>query len=192
VAVVNALWANRPAIDRRSGFASRGQSIIRYKLGVHLTDGVDTSGVPSFTVMLGPFGDVVVYGNGRVYLSWYPACMIGKSTSVTETNWAEVLAAVDLDHVRSATIAALADICPAIHLCDNAPAQHVIVNGGAIFALGNTDIDDPESRLHERFDIGVEGRAGYFSVDTGKFTLGPAIGVETADRVTEFSGIDKR
>ena len=187
-AVVNALWANRPAIDQRYGLSSTGRWFTRRKLGVNLPCGRAPDGLPSFTVMLGPFGDVVAYRSGRLYLSWYPACMIGATAGAEEIDWNDVLRGVDFDTVRRETIAALARICPAVGQLEGTSGKGVVVNGGSIFALGQTDIDDPGSQLHERLDIGVLRRGAYLSVDTSKFTLGPALGVETADRVTTLIG----
>ncbi len=157
-AVVNALWANRPAVDQRYGLPSRGPWIIRRKLGVNLPCDAGQDALASFTVMLGPFGDVVAYRSGRVYLSWYPACMIGTTTGAEETDWNAVLRGVDVDTVRRETIAALTRICPAVGSLEAIVSGDIVVNGGSIFALGQTDIDDPESQLHERLDAGVDGR----------------------------------
>ena len=187
-AVVNALWANRPAVDQRYGLPPRSRWIIRRKLGVNLLCGRAPQALASFTVMLGPFGDLVAYRSGRVYLSWYPACMIGTTTGAEETDWNAVLRGVDFDAVRRETIHALARICPAVGNLETIASGDVVVNGGSIFAPGQTDIDDPASQLHERLDTGVDGRGAYLSVDTSKFTLAPAMAVETADRVTALVG----
>jgi glycine/D-amino acid oxidase-like deaminating enzyme len=187
-AVVNALWANRPAIDQRYGLAARGQWIIRRKLGVNLLCDPAPASLPSVTIMLGPYGDIVVYRSGRVYLSWYPACMIGTTTGAEETDWNAVLSQVNVAPLRHDTIEALAAICPAVRQLDTNGCAKIVVNGGSIFALGKTDIDDPESQLHERLDAGVEGRGAYLSVDTSKFTLAPAMAVHTADRVGALVG----
>jgi len=187
-AVVNAVWANRPALDRRYGLTPRGRWIIRRKLGVNLLCGRPPDALASFTVMLGPFGDVVSYRSGRVYLSWYPACMIGTTTGAEETDWNAVLGGVDFNTVRRETIDALARICPAVGTLEAIAGGEPVVNGGSIFAMGETDIDDPGSQLHERLDTGVDGRGAYLSVDTAKFTLAPAVAVQTADRVTALVG----
>ena len=187
-AVVNALWANRLAIDQRYGLAPRGQWIIRRKVGVNLLCGRAPDAVPSVTVMLGPFGDVVVYRSGRVYLSWYPACMIGATTGHEETDWNAIMSGVDVSTLRRETIEALAGLCPAVRHLESNGCEKTIVNGGSIFAMGKTDIDDPDSQLHERLDAGVEGRGAYVSVDTSKFTLAPAMAVHTADRVGALVG----
>jgi glycine/D-amino acid oxidase-like deaminating enzyme len=182
-AVVNALWANRPAVDQRYRLTLRGPWIIRRKLGVNLQCGRAPDTLASFTVMLGPFGDVVAYRSGRVYLSWYPACMIGTTMGAEETDWNAVLRGVDFNTVRRETIDALARICPAAGNLEAIASADVVVNGGSIFALGRTDIDDLGSQLHERLDTGGAGRGAYFSVDTAKFTLAPAVALQTADRV---------
>jgi hypothetical protein len=57
------------------------------------------------------------------------------------------------------------------------------VAGGAIFALGETDIDDPESRLHERYKVGITSVGNYHSVDTGKYSLAPLLASRVADRI---------
>jgi len=62
-----------------------------------------------------------------------------------------------------------------------------LVDGGAIFAWGSSDIDDPLSGLHERYDAGVRGADGYFSIDTGKFTTAPLFSQQFLDRL---SGIE--
>ena len=188
-AVVNASWANRPAIDQRYGLPARGQWINRRKLGVNLICEAAPASVPSFTVMLGSFGDVVAYRSGRVYLSWYPACMFGTTMAAEETDWNAALREVDVGKVQRETIDALARICPALSTLEALADGGVVVNGGSIFALGATDIDDPASRLHERFDIGIDARGRYFSVDPAKYTLAPAIAVETAERVASLVAV---
>jgi len=186
-AIVNATWANRPAIDHRYGLSPRGQWINRRKLGVNLQLTHAPDELPSCTIMLGSFGDIVPYRSGRVYLSWYPVCMIGRSMGVEETDWTGVIGQVDHDAVRQATVEALARICPAVARAAAEAEAMAIVNGGSIYALGRTDIDDPASQLHERLDAGIESRGAYLSVDTSKFTLGPALAVETADRIASLA-----
>ena len=187
-AVINALWANRPAIDQRYGLPPRGRWIIRRKLGVNLLCDHAPDALASVTIMLGPFGDVVVYRSGRVYLSWYPACMIGTTTGTEETDWNAILRGVELNVVRRNTIEALARICPTVGKLETIGCGDTVVNGGSIFALGQTDIDDPGSQLHERLDAGVEGRGAYLSVDTSKYTLAPVMAEYIADRVSALVG----
>ena len=191
-AVVNALWANRPAVDGRYGLAERQGWYTRRKLGVNLLLRAMPAHVPSTTVMLGPFGDVVAYQGGRVYLSWYPDCMIGTTSGDEETDWNAVLESVDHDEIRRRTLDALGAICPAVRDLAGMRDVDVIVNGGSIFAHGSSDIDDPASRLHRRVDGGPLGRDRYLSVDTGKYTLAPALSVTTANRVVALMGAGAR
>ena len=187
-AVVNALWTNRRAIDQRYGVVGSGASYTRHKLGVNFLPRHVPEAVPSFTIMLGPFGDVVVYQSGRVYLSWYPDCMIGTAMGSEEIDWSAVLAGVDVDDVCRRSVKAMAAVCPALDLFRAVEPAAVLVNGGSIFALGESDIDDPVSRLHERVDSGPEGRDRYLSVDTAKFTLAPATAVAVANRISTMLG----
>jgi len=182
--VINALWANRPALDQKYGVCDRGPWFTRRKLGVNIQANGSAPTIPSFTVMLGPFGDVVRYKSGRVYLSWYPVCMIGTTTGTEETDWTAVLRTIDRAHVRRVTIDALSELCPAVQTLASIDTENYVVNGGSIFALGKSDIVDPKSQLHERFNVGMNGRGTYLSVDTAKFTLGPLMALETAERMS--------
>jgi len=184
--VINALWANRPAIDQKYGLQDPGPWFTRRKLGVNIQASGSGSAIPSFTVMLGPFGDVVRYQSGRVYLSWYPVCMIGTTTGTEETDWTAVLHKIDRAHIRRVTIDALSELCPAVRTLASIDPENYVVNGGSIFALGKSDIVDPKSQLHERFNVGVNSRGTYLSVDTAKFTLGPLMALETAERMSSM------
>jgi hypothetical protein len=61
--------------------------------------------------------------------------------------------------------------------------EQVSVAGGIIMAAGETDIDDPASRLHTRSAVGIRSFEGYHSVDTGKYTLAPMYAMQVADRI---------
>ena len=54
---------------------------------------------------------------------------------------------------------------------------------GVIFAWGESDIGDPDSKLHDRYQIGVHTLDRYHSVNTGKYTLVPYLGLKAAERV---------
>lgn len=186
--VLNALWANRPHVDHHVGIVATSAWYTRQKVGVNLLHADVGANVPSSTVMLGPFGDVVVYPSGRVYLSWYPDCMIGVSTGTEPTNWNDVLASIDVDRVTERTLTALLAICPTLSHVRRTTHTTTLVNGGSIFAIGASDIDDPASRLHERLDEGAIGLDRYLSVDTAKYTLGPSTALVTADRIAAIIG----
>jgi hypothetical protein len=63
------------------------------------------------------------------------------------------------------------------------PIEAVDPVGGDILALGTIDVDKNESRLHERFEVGIRSFGNYHSVDTGKYTLIPYLAMKVADRL---------
>ena len=181
--VVNALWANRLLIDARRGRHPGRPWLNRFKLGINYRIDPARSYVPTMTLLLGRFGDTVLFPTGRAYISWYPAGMIGMESRLEEVVWPEILGRADLAAVRRDTVDALAAICPAVADLEARTLEPPITNGGAIFAWGETDIDDPNSVLHQRFAVGVHSDGGYHTVDTGKYTLGPMFAQEVADRI---------
>jgi hypothetical protein len=82
-----------------------------------------------------------------------------------------------------ATLAAFARLVMPMRGFHRGLFEEAIVAGGIILAAGETDIDDPMSRLHTRNAVGVRSVDGYHSVDTGKYTLAPMYAMEIADRV---------
>lgn len=173
--VANCLWANRPSVDVASGLPPPAAVMTRHKLGIWLRPASPPPAeLLSTTIVLGPFGDIVVWPDGLIYVSWYPACMIGRQAGLAQTDWRDIRAGIDDAAIVRATIDALGRLCPP--LAAAVAGARALVDGGSIYALGETDIDDPSSRLHERSAVGlVASRPGYFSVDTGKFTLAPLL-----------------
>ena len=180
--VVNALWANRPWLDRMLGIDQSGPWFTRFKAGVRIA-GPPPAGLRSVTAVLGPYGDIVVQPHGETYLSWYPDCMIASTRNAERSEWSEHAAGIEHRRIAMRTIAAMAAIQPAASAFLASPPAAIEVSGGAIYALAVSDIDDRASRLHRRDIVGIRSRDAYHSVDTSKFTLGPAVAVDAADRV---------
>lgn len=180
--VINALWDGRLAVDATLGIKPARPWLFRLKYNVHVASAPVHPGVPSVSVVLGAFGDVVRYGNGEMYLSWYPAGLRAMSSDLAP-DWPLVLDAPTAQQVREQTFAALTNIVPA--LADLAPYCLLgsEVRGGVIFAWGQTDISDPGSDLHARFDIGPRSYGRYHSIDTGKLTTAPLFAKMMADRI---------
>jgi glycine/D-amino acid oxidase-like deaminating enzyme len=179
---VNAAWESRLMLDSTIGILPAATWMHRYKLALHVSVAT-TYEIPSVTVTLGPFGDVVKFGGGRVYLSWYPATLIATSTNLapsepeeTFDNGARAKVAHDVIHELSRLLPALRD-----RDWDGTQFQ---VRGGHIFAWGESDISDPSSRLHERHAVGVNSFLGYHSVDTGKYGLAPMHAMVVAARIS--------
>jgi hypothetical protein len=80
------------------------------------------------------------------------------------------------------SLAAWVERCPALSGVKFSE-ENVDPGGGVIFAWGETGIEDHHSKLHDRYDIGVYSRGNYHSVNTGKFTTSPYMGLRTAERI---------
>jgi len=181
--VVNALWDSRLAIDATAGITPDRPWLFRVKHYVRLRASPAGAGVPSVTVVLGPYGDTVAYDNGELYLSWYPSGLNGVSRALRMPDWPGTLGTEEADRRRQDIWRHLAEIAPALSRLTPAEVQGGDVRGGVIFAWGCTDIDDPSSGLHERFAIGPRSWGRYHSIDTGKLTTAPLFAERLARRI---------
>jgi hypothetical protein len=180
---VNCLWDGRLALDERLGIFPQRPFVMRLKyrvLGV-LPDAL--ANLPSATMVLGRYGDIVRYSDAPTYLSWYPACLRGWSTNVTPpTEWDAVCAGNPpteiADAVARETLDAFEKIVPNLR-----HTRVQTVDGGVIHSWGETDIDDAASALHKRYEIGFTTHDGYYSVDTGKLTCAPWFAHRLAEHV---------
>jgi hypothetical protein len=77
----------------------------------------------------------------------------------------------------SAIVASLRDLN-----ADSLPEARV--KGGAIVAWGKTDIYDPASELHRRYEIGVTSAGRFHSIDPGKLTMVPYFAEICAERIS--------
>ena len=167
--VANCLWSDRLRVDRTLGVENPATGVFRRKYRVLFERPLGMQLPGSVTMVLGPFGDIVTrLGSELIYTSWYPTCLRGWSDGLAPPGSWEV------DHdevgreVLTRTRQALADLVPGL-----ADATAASVRGEIIFAHGHSDIDEPESTLHERYRIGPRWSDGFVSVDTGKFTTAP-------------------
>lgn len=180
--VVNALWDGRLAIDYERGLEPRRPWLHRFKYGIQFGPR-SRMHLPSATVVLGPFGDVVSYGDGSAYLSWYPTGMTALSTAVTPPDWPMHPEPPLHDRLVRESVTTMADIVPALHSLDAADLEQAQAIGGVIVAWGKTDIDDPRSELHQRRDIGIHSEGCYHSIDPGKLTMVPYFAEQCAARI---------
>jgi len=179
--VVNCLWEGRLAIDRQLGLLPSRPWVHRLKARMLGRLPPELHELPSLTMMCGKFGDVVNFGNGRVYLSWYPACLRGWSGAAeVPAAWDDVMRGRLPDRDQRAivedSLSAFDAIVPGLGACavDR-------IEAGVIFSWGSTDIDDASSELHRRNEIGPEMHDGYITVNTGKLTTAPLFGQQVAD-----------
>lgn len=181
--VVNALWDGRLAVDRTAGIEQAESWLYRVKHYLRVLAPAVASSLPSTTVVLGPFGDVVTYPTGSLYLSWYPAGMRGASSELSPPAWPLVLDTSASAEMRDSILDGLRRIVPSIDRLTKDTIESCQVHAGIIFARGSTDITDPSSGLHMRHVIGPQSRGRYHTVDTGKLTMAPLFGKIVADRI---------
>jgi glycine/D-amino acid oxidase-like deaminating enzyme len=183
--VVNALWDGRLAIDAKLGFRPQRPWLHRLKYGVGFRPPDHLPRPRSVTIVLGPFGEVVNYRDGLIYLTWYPDCVRDRSDSITPPDWPIYPGEPLRSSILQGTLASLSELIPALRSYHPEDLTDVVVRGGDIVAWGTTDIDDPQSELHRRFEIGVTSRGRYHSVDPGKLTMAPYFAGICAERIIE-------
>jgi glycine/D-amino acid oxidase-like deaminating enzyme len=181
--VVNALWDGRFALNESLGYPANRPWLHRLKYGVSFRLPVEAKSPPSATFVLGPFGEVVTYGDGLIYLTWYPVCLQAISTAVSPPHWDTYPAEPLRSRLLKETFIALSEIVPSLRALDPEKLREATVKGGAIVAWGKTDIYDPESELHRRFEIGVTTDGSFHSVDPGKLTMAPYFAEVCAERI---------
>ena len=180
--VANTLWHGRLKIDEGMGLAPEQRWLFRYKFANRVFVPLAPDDVPSVTCVLGSFGDVVNFGERGYFLSWYPVGMIGSSGDLSPPDWdAQLDSRVRYD-IFQRSLGPWLERCP--RLAEVAFTESdVDPGGGVIFAWGDSDIDDPASLLHTRYEIGVHTVDGYHTVNTGKYTTAPLMGYHLAQRV---------
>lgn len=178
--VINALWEDRTRIDAMVGIATPFKWMQRWKatLTIDVPEGVVD--LPSTTGFVGPYGDFVLYGGRRIYVSWYPALCLSRSMEASPEETRALVETFDPEMLRREALAGLAEVMPGVAALDRF-AERTKIGGGFIMAVGESDIDDPESVLHQRHQIGVETRDGWISISTGKFCTAPQFGVAAAE-----------
>lgn len=181
--VVNSTWSDLLRLDQDMGLAPPPDWSFRYKLGnrvlVPLTDGE----VPSITVVLGAYGDLVNFGpTGGLFVSWYPTGRMHMTADLQTPDWNAAEYSDDRRASFEASLHTWQAMSPALRRLDLRGAD-VDCRGGIILATGRIDVDQASSPLHSRVDVGIRERDGYLSVNTGKYTLAPMFARQVAERV---------
>jgi glycine/D-amino acid oxidase-like deaminating enzyme len=180
---VNALWDGRLALDAALGLTPGRPWLHRLKYGVSFTLPKGLERPPSATFVSGPFGEVVSYPDRLTYLTWYPTCIHGMSAEVTPPDWQTNPDEPLRSRILEGTLQAMAEVVPSLAAIDPASLTDARVKGGAIVAWGETDIYDPSSELHRRYEIGVSSHGRYHSIDPGKLTMAPLFADRCAERI---------
>jgi glycine/D-amino acid oxidase-like deaminating enzyme len=183
--VVNALWDGRFAINEKRGLRPGRPWMHRLKYGISFRLPSRASLPPSATFVSGPFGEVVSYADGLIYLTWYPVCLQEISHEISPPQWSTYPPEPLRSRILEGTLQAMAQFVPSLGGLDPGSLQDVVVKGGTIVAWGQTDIYDPASELHRRFEIGVTSTGPYHSIDPGKLTMAPYFAEICANRIIE-------
>jgi hypothetical protein len=181
--VVNATWENRLAIDETVGLRPATGWVHRLKYRVIARVPERLRQAPSVTMVLGPYGDVVIRPDGTAYLSWYPLGLRGWTHDLAPPpSWTAPCRGELSDAERRSVAGDLLTAIDAWYPGIGA-SQPLVVDAGAIVAYGRTDVDDMASGLHDRSRIGVTSSDGYHSIDPGKLTTAPLFAKLAAERV---------
>jgi len=183
--VVNATWESRLALDRHFGIDIEEGWLHRLKYRVIARLPASMREAPSVTMVLGPYGDVVVRPSGTAYLSWYPAGLQGWTHDIAPPEIWDApcrgeVAEQFAEEIARETIDSIGSWYPGVR-----EARPEIVDAGVIVAYGRTDVDTPDSGLHDRTRVGVHSAGRFHSVDPGKLTTAPLFAMVAADRVSE-------
>jgi hypothetical protein len=171
-------------IDRTAGLLPDHPWLYRYKATITLRAMHLEHAVPSATLVVGPYGDVVNFGDDRYYVSWYPVCKLGQTRTVEGDRLHALAAVVDKEVLVRESVTAMAQYIPSLSLLLSR-TRLTSVGGGVIFARGTSDIDDPESLLHQRSAIGPVQHGSYLSIDTGKYCMGPLFAIQAANLIMD-------
>lgn len=180
--VVNCLWDGRLEIDQSLGCLPKRPWLHRLKYGVRLHSD-SARHIPSTTIISGPFGEVVNYGDGLLFLTWYPTCVRALSPDIAPPAWPLIPTDQIQLEIASTTTTALTEVVPSLSLLHRSDIEQAKVQGGVIVAWGSTDVYDPNSELHQRFSVGVSSIGRYHSIDPGKLTLAPYFAQQCCDRI---------
>jgi hypothetical protein len=142
--VVNALWDGRLAVDQTLGLQPERSWLYRVKHYLRVRAPQVASTLPSTTIVLGAFGDVVAYGDGSLYLSWYPAGMRGLVRCVLRRRGAKVLDERDTSEMRVMILDGLRNIVPGVDRLTPDAVECCTVKAGIIFAWGRPTFTIPE------------------------------------------------
>ena len=185
-AAANCLWDGRLTVDQSAGIVPERSWLFRYKAMVRVRDrALAGARIPSATLILGAYGDVVNYGDGDFYISWYPAFKLGETDGNDGRVLHRLLEQTDRGRMAREGIVAMAAYVPGVEqlLAGLGTAE---VGGGVIFAWGATDIDDCGSMLHQRSMIGPQYHGTYITIDTGKYCMAPLFAEQVAGMLADL------
>jgi hypothetical protein len=180
--VFNAAWDQRLLIDKLAGVDLPNGWLHRLKYRVIASTLPEHKDLPSATIVLGAYGDVVVRKDSA-YLSWYPSGMQGWTHDIRPPEtWNRVCSGNSIDKESQAVGTDI--FSKTIEWYPKLNASKIAtIDAGAIFAYGESDVNDISSKLHNRNNTGVFRKGNYLSIDTGKLTTAPMYAVDAVNQV---------
>jgi glycine/D-amino acid oxidase-like deaminating enzyme len=175
--VVNGLWESRIAVDAQLGIHPPAPWTHRFRATVY-GRAPSATALRSAVLCTGPFGGVNRYGDGRVYLSWYPVELLAEGNDLEPPRAEAILTEQRKSEVATATIRELTRFFPVV-----ADIVDFEVHGGWVYAVGKGSLADRASTLHRRDRFGIVRDGGYISVDTAKYSLAPWIAARVAESI---------
>lgn len=178
--VVNCSWEDSARLDRAAGIPRSEPPNLRLRTFVH--GHVDAAPM-AVTVVHGPFGDVVVHRDGRLYASWYPTGLLGFANA--ESAPPEWCSALDDPRRCAEQIEATLENLRR-HVPGLGPVLDATVSARVVVARGRTDIDDLDSELHVRDESGLEANDGWISARSTKLTTAPQSAAAVVARIEQW------
>jgi len=180
-AVVNCAWEQRQRLDRLGAEAlAEGSLSYRVKHQILIRPRRPTPLLP-VTMVQGPFGDIVPWPDGSIYISWYPT---GRTYFGSRPPPEPLDDPAVARRVAAESLAVMADLFP-----DLQGATIVASLPGIIVARGDSDVDRPDSGLHDRAAIGVRSAGCWWTIETGKLTTAPWFAAQAAQQIAHAFGI---
>lgn len=181
-AVVNCAWEGAPALDEAAGRRRATTPNLRLRAFV---EGVSDGPPRAVTVTHGPYGDFARFAGGRTYASWYPTGLLGfvEATEPPACWTSRQTGRIDDDGLAESILEGLGSLVP-----EARSVRHPEVRARVVVAEGATDIDDPESGLHQRADVGVEAADGWVTVRSPKLTTAPWMARRAAEASLQVLG----
>jgi glycine/D-amino acid oxidase-like deaminating enzyme len=179
--VINALWDGRLVVDETAAAPLLRPWSFRTKFFLRVPPQGRAFRAPSTTIVLGPFGDIVNYASGAIFLSWYPAGRRSFSTDIAPPSLALTPGAGET--LRKDIARSLIELVPGLSGIPGRDLAAAELRGGVIYALGDTDVCRADSLFHQRSRVGPRSYGRYHSVDTGKYTLAPLFAQRLADQL---------
>lgn len=182
----NCLWEGRLALDQAVGLEPDRPWLFRFKANVRIiAPELANRRIPSVTLVQGSYGDIVNYGDGRFYVSWYPSFKLAESRARDGRALLGALDGVDRIALARDGIESLSRYVPGVMALMESSGPFE-VGGGVIFAWGQSDIDDPNSMLHQRWQIGPQRQGPWVTIDTGKYTTAPLFARQAVSLVDDL------